>query len=170
MEILTHTCFETTSTNMTYWVFILLKSLPPGALEKSSLTDQMSFLIPPSICLWQNCLSIAKPACTDSESSSCLVLILCVWSPNKLHLQHNDGSLEEIKTRLIDEKFASDEWVWVCETIVPPSIFRVEEVVERSKVIWGTWRRTCSLLKGWFCLMVSFQRFTFHKKDWRDWS
>jgi hypothetical protein len=32
----------TSSTNISYCVFIFLKSLPPGALEKSSITDQKS--------------------------------------------------------------------------------------------------------------------------------
>jgi hypothetical protein len=36
------------------------KSLPPGALTKSSTTDQISFLTPASMSLRQHCLSIAK--------------------------------------------------------------------------------------------------------------
>ncbi len=51
----TVTCLEPTeSTNISYCDFILLKSLSPGALEKSSITDQISFLTPPSMSLRQN--------------------------------------------------------------------------------------------------------------------
>ena len=43
----TVTCLEpTASTNVWYCAFILLKSLPPGDLAKSFITDQMSFLTP----------------------------------------------------------------------------------------------------------------------------
>jgi hypothetical protein len=39
----TFTCLESTvSTNISYCVFILIKSLSPGVLEKSSITDQIS--------------------------------------------------------------------------------------------------------------------------------
>lgn len=64
----TVTCLEpTASTNISYCAFILLKSLPPGAFEKSSITDQTSFLTSPSMSLRQNCLSIAKAAeCTGA--------------------------------------------------------------------------------------------------------
>ena len=43
----------TTSTNIVYYVFILFKSLTPGAFEKSSITDQISLLTPSSISLRQ---------------------------------------------------------------------------------------------------------------------
>jgi hypothetical protein len=46
------TSFNTTSsTNMVYLVFFLLKSLPPRTLQKSVITDHMSVLIPSSISL-----------------------------------------------------------------------------------------------------------------------
>ena len=56
-----NTCFEpSASTKRAYCDYSLLKSWPPGALEKSSITDQISVLTPWSISLRQNCLSIAK--------------------------------------------------------------------------------------------------------------
>ncbi len=56
-----NTCFDPkASTKREYCDFSLLKSWPPGALEKSSITDQISVLTPWSICLRQNCLSITK--------------------------------------------------------------------------------------------------------------
>ena len=64
----TVTCLEsTTSTNISYCVFILMKYLTPGSLEKSSITDHISLLTPASMFLRQNCLSIAKAAeCTGA--------------------------------------------------------------------------------------------------------
>ena len=52
------TCLEPkVSTNISYCDFILLKSWPPGPLEKSSITDQVSFLTPSCMSRRQNCRS-----------------------------------------------------------------------------------------------------------------
>ena len=48
----------------------LLKSLPPGALEKSSITDQISFLTPVSMSLRQNCSNILQTQLGSVSSSA----------------------------------------------------------------------------------------------------
>ena len=60
----------TASTNISYCAFILLKSLSPGALEKSSITDQISFLTPPSMSLRQNCSNILQTQFGSVSSSA----------------------------------------------------------------------------------------------------
>ncbi len=77
----TVTCLEwTTSTNISYCVFILLKSLPPGALEKSSITDQISFLTPTSMSLRQRLSGILIITVCPFPRQGCFLSVLPVVS------------------------------------------------------------------------------------------
>ena len=86
----------TSSTNILYSVFILLKSLPPGDFEKSSITDQISFLTPESTSLRQNCLSIAKSA-DYTGTWKTLHLIIDHWHVVQLRTDCFVQTLDELR-------------------------------------------------------------------------
>ena len=112
----TVTCLEpTVSTNIWYCDFILLKSLPPGALAKSFITDQISFLTPdvlfiqPLVSRRNNfpgeCLAMRQSSVPLSKSSS---------------LDHTHGCLTHARScdkGLPKERIINKSWILIITSL-----------------------------------------------------